>query len=79
MTTVLSEALLSEFSLFIAKEIGLFFPEQKWGDLERGIHAAAQAFQFEDMEACITWLMSSSLSQKQALVYKVNCSFGFRH
>ena len=65
MTSMLSPLLLSEFSHFITDEIGLYFPKQKWPDLERGIQAASQAFQFEDVESCMHWLMSSSLSQKQ--------------
>jgi chemotaxis protein methyltransferase CheR len=65
MTTSLSHTLLAEFSDFIANEIGLYFPQQKWQDLERGANLAAHAFEFSDVESCIKSLMSSPLSARQ--------------
>jgi len=65
MTTVLSPSLLNEFSAYLEKEIGLYYPKNKWSDLVRGMQAASKTFQFEDVGSCIQWLMSSRLSQKQ--------------
>ncbi len=61
----LHSMLLSDFSEFVSARIGLHFPKERWGDLERGISSAAGEFGFSDVEACIRWLVSSSLSRKQ--------------
>jgi len=65
MTSTLSPALLDEFSHFIANEIGLHFPKEKWSDLEKGILAATHAFKFNQTEACVHWLMSTQLNKTQ--------------
>lgn len=76
MTTALSQALLSGFSNFITDQLGLYFPKQKWGDLERGMQRASQIFQFTDMESCIQWLMSTPLTQKQAEILASSLTVG---
>ncbi len=40
-------------------QTGLFFPQERWGDLERGIAAAAPDFNFADGESCAHWLLSA--------------------
>jgi chemotaxis protein methyltransferase CheR len=59
MTTAISSSMLSQLSEFIAREMGLHFPTGRWADLERGIRSAAREFDFEDVEVCIEWLLSS--------------------
>lgn len=56
---------LKEFSKFIEKNMGLHFPEDKISDLERGINYASKEFGFSDIESCIEWLLSSSLTEQQ--------------
>ena len=63
MISVIPRELLAEFSHFVKKEMGLYFPTEKWKDLERGACYAAKSFQFDDVISCIRWLMSSQLSQ----------------
>ncbi len=58
--------LLTDLSGYIATEMGLYFPREKWADLERGLRTAAKAFQYDEPESCARWLMSASLNQKQA-------------
>ena len=53
-------SLLSRFSGFLAQQIGLYFPQQRWPDLVRGIEAAAREFDFHNTEECMRWLMSTS-------------------
>lgn len=60
MTETLSKALLSSLSDFLVAKMGLHFPPNRAVDLERGIRAAAKEFGFNDPEACVEWLLSSS-------------------
>lgn len=42
MPVKLPDKLRSQLSEFVAARLGLHFPKQRWGDLERGVRAAAQ-------------------------------------
>lgn len=64
MTTETSSLPLSQLSKSVARQMGLHFPRERWADLERGIRSAAREFDFEDVESCIQWLISSSLTKK---------------
>lgn len=63
MRPTLSSALLSQLSEFVATQTGLHFPQERWGDLERGIAAAAPDFNFSDCESCARWLLSAPLTR----------------
>ncbi|MCX7092372.1 MAG: hypothetical protein NTY50_02810 [Methylobacter sp.] len=58
-------SLLSRFSGFLAQQIGLYFPQQRWPDLVRGIEAAAREFDFHNTEECMRWLMSTPLNRSR--------------
>jgi chemotaxis protein methyltransferase CheR len=60
-----SEALLERCSDFVATEMGLNFPKQRWPDLENGLRAAARDFGFPDVDACLQWLLSARLRKNQ--------------
>ncbi|HEY6838762.1 MAG TPA: protein-glutamate O-methyltransferase CheR [Geobacteraceae bacterium] len=61
----IAEESLALFSTFVASQMGLLFTRRQWGMLRRGICAAADEFGFRDPEACMHWLMSSSLTREQ--------------
>ena len=61
----LPEALLTQAGEFISGCMGLYFPKARRKDLERGLRSVAPEFGFEDPEACIRWLISSTLSKSQ--------------
>lgn len=67
MNTVadLPTLLLSRFSEFLAQQMGLYFPPERWRDLLRGIEAAAREFGFQDAEACMQWLLSTPLDRNR--------------
>lgn len=50
---------LTQLSEFVAEKIGLYFPHERWDDLERGFAAASHEFGFKNPEACIHWLLTS--------------------
>jgi chemotaxis protein methyltransferase CheR len=62
---LLPDSLLSSLSDFLAAQIGLHFPKKRWGDLERGIAAAACQFGLPDAQACAHWLLSAPLTRSQ--------------
>ncbi|MCI0527981.1 MAG: hypothetical protein L0Y56_11145 [Nitrospira sp.] len=76
MNNRVSEDLLSQLSEFVAAQIGLYFPRKRWHDLERGIRSAAREFSFKDIESCIQWLVSSSLTKGQIEILASHLTVG---
>lgn len=74
--TTLPDSLLSDLSEFIADRTGLDFPPERWGDLERGIVAAAPDFHFPDGESCARWLLSAPLTRRMNEVLATHLSVG---
>jgi len=68
--------LLSQLSEFVATQTGLYFPQERWGDLERGIAAAAPDFNFSDRESCARWLLSAPLTRHMNEVLASHLSVG---
>ena len=64
MQSTLPDSLSSSLSEFVAIRTGLHFPPERWGDLERGIAAAAPDFDFPDGESCARWLLSAPLPRR---------------
>lgn len=61
----LPDSLLAPLSHLLAERIGLGFPEERWGDLERGIAAAAPLFAAVDALACAQHLLSAPLTHRE--------------
>jgi len=65
MTQAISDRSLDNLSAFLAGQLGLLFPKERWSDLEKGLLAAAGQFGFKDAEQCIGWLLSAPLTRSQ--------------
>jgi chemotaxis protein methyltransferase CheR len=65
MTHAIPDNLLAQGSEFITSRFGLHFPKKRWRDLERGIICAAHEFGFANPAACVRWLVTAELTQKQ--------------
>jgi len=65
MKVSVPESLLARLSDFVASQMGLHFPRERWGELERGTLAAARELGFENVESCLHWLWSEPLTRKQ--------------
>jgi len=76
MRPTLSSPLLSQLSEFVATQTGLYFPQERWGDLERGIAAAAPDFNFPNRESCARWLLSAPLTRHMNEVLASHLSVG---
>lgn len=57
--------LLERLSEFVETRMGLHFPPERLGDLERGIGAAAGEFGCNTVESCILWLLAAPLSHSR--------------
>src|SRR3990170_8194080 len=57
--------LLDRLSALLAEKIGLHFPQERHGDLLRGIGAAARELGHASVEACVHWLLASPLTRRQ--------------
>ncbi|MSQ48734.1 MAG: tetratricopeptide repeat protein [Deltaproteobacteria bacterium] len=62
MTPPLSLELLRQLSERIEQAMGLYFPPDRFLDLDRKIRAAARELAFLDVEAFANWLLSSPLA-----------------
>ncbi len=59
MARNIPDPLLARLSGFITGRMGLYFPPERWGDLERGVVAAAKKFGSRDPQSFIYGLLSS--------------------
>ena len=76
MAHIISENLLFHLSEFVAAQIVLHFPRERWHDLERGIRSAAPELGFKDVESCIRWLISSPLTRNQIEILASHLTVG---
>lgn len=76
MRHTLPDPLLSCLSEFLATQIGLHFPRERWGDLERGMASAAREFGIPVMEECIRWLLSAPLTHRQIEILASHLTIG---
>ena len=76
MRNNIPEATLYRLSRLITDQLGLSFSKERFADLNRGMSSVARAFDFTDVEACITWLLSSTLSRRQTEVLASHLTVG---
>lgn len=69
-------ALMPRLSEFLAQQMGLHFPAERWPDLARGMDAAALEFRFPDAASCIQWLLSAPLSRSQVEILSGHLTVG---
>lgn len=60
---MLNQHLLIQFSEFLDKKIGLYFPKERWQDLEKKLINIKNSFGFEDTAACLEWIMKSPIDK----------------
>ncbi|MHB0916329.1 MAG: CheR family methyltransferase [Thiobacillus sp.] len=76
MRPTLPDSLLSPLSALLAARIGLHFPKERWGDLERGIAAAAAAFDMPDAASCAQRLLSAPLTHREIEILASHLTVG---
>lgn len=65
MQTSLPYSLLTQLRDVLAQKMGLYYPVQRWNDLERGIKLAAPALGVESAEACARQVISAPLTRSR--------------
>ena len=66
MKNILPENILLQLSEFIAGNMALNFPKERWNDLERKIVSAAKEFGYQDVKRFIHHIMSSPLTREHS-------------
>lgn len=66
----------SQLSGLVADTMGLHFPRERWTDLQRGLAGAADEFGFDDVEACVGWLLSGVPTKAQLQVLAGHLTIG---
>jgi chemotaxis protein methyltransferase CheR len=83
MVGTLAENLLGPLSSWLAGHTGLYFPPERWDDLNRGVAAAARALDFHDAESYVCSLLDSAGTESQieglARHLTVGETYFFRH
>ena len=65
MAPDLPNATLERLSAFVTREMGLFFPKERWNELERGIASALRALGCQDSLADVERLLARALSRRE--------------
>src|SRR5438093_4761124 len=72
----IADKLLARLSDSLAARVGLYFPEQRWSDLARGIASAAAELGFRDAASCAEWSVSAPLNETQVEVLAGHLTVG---
>lgn len=76
MKPTLSDNTLAKLSEFIASNLALNFPKERWVDLERNVLVAATEFGYTDLEEFINRIVSSPLTQEHVDILAANLTIG---
>jgi chemotaxis protein methyltransferase CheR len=68
MKNTLTDNIISQLSGFIASNLALHFPKERWGELERNIISASKEFGYNDVEKFIQHIISSPLTREHVEV-----------
>ena len=68
--------LLPALSDLLARQIGLYFPQERWPDLIRGLHSTAHELHFKNMPDYISRLLSHPLSRQQIEILARHLTIG---
>ena len=76
MSAEVGENLLGEFSDRLAQLTGLYFPKERYGDLERGISSAARQSGSADAESYVKQLLAEPFTKDQIKVLASHLTVG---
>jgi len=65
MPPAIPESLLSGLSDFLTRKTGIYFPRERWNELDRGIKAAARELGFGDAQTCAQQFLSASSTKTE--------------
>lgn len=76
MTESHYHSLLPALSDFLARQIGLHFPRERWPDLLRGLHGTARELHFKNVPDYIDRLLSQPLNKQQIEILARHLTIG---
>ncbi len=76
MKQQVSGPLFEEFSYFLAENMGLHYPKERWNDLLKKLQPIAESFGFQQIDRCIEWLMHHPLNREQLTVLAYHLTIG---
>lgn len=76
MKAAIPEGELVRFSEFLAERTGLYFPPERWQELQQGIMAASVEFGFEDAASCVQALMAEPLTRQRKEILASHLTVG---
>jgi len=76
MKHILPETTLNQLSNFITANLALYFPKEKWADLERNIAAASKEFGYSDVVKFIDHVISSPLTHEHIETLAAHLTIG---
>jgi len=76
MQITLPHVLVSQLSDLIAMKMGLYYPQKRWGELERAIAAVAPELDMPDTETAARHLLSTSLTHRQIEILACRLTIG---
>ncbi len=62
---MLDKKLLEQFSTFLAKNIGSYYPKERWHDLEKKLVLIKNSLGFDDIAVCLDWLMNNPIDKEK--------------
>jgi len=71
-----SHPLLPALSQALSRQIGLYFPQERWPDLMRGLSGVARDLKSQDAPTCIHQLLSSPLNRHQVEILARHLAIG---
>lgn len=75
-SAVVGQDLLEEFTVFLEKKMGLYYPKNRLGDLEKRLLAITQSFEFSDVATCVQWLIKAPLTKEQIEILAEHLTIG---
>ena len=70
------QSLYIELNKVLGSQMGLYFPEEQFSELTRGVNFAARKFGFNSAEECIEWLISTPLKRNHIEVLASHLTIG---
>lgn len=74
--TVINKELLEQFCEFLVKKTGWHYPKNRWRDLEKKLVLLKKSFGFEDLSACLEWLMNQPIDKEKLDILALHLTIG---
>lgn len=74
--STISKEIMAEFANLLADHLGLDYPSERWGDLEKRLLRIMLSFGFQDPTSCLEWLKQKPLNKEQIALLAQHLTIG---